>query len=315
MTQTPTGPIFIVGAPRSGTTLLQLLLASHPGLFSVPETHFFTYVLRRHPKDPKRPVNNKQLRDMLKRLAEKPKIELSPRETREIEQFAASEHPPVQTLMDLVIRTIGRRNSKQAKRWVEKTPRHVFHLADIKRLFPGAGIVHIVRDPRDTSSSRLDRLSAANDKALAKARLNDVIFNSVLWVEALAAARKHAGPYMIQVRYEDLVSDVQSATKALCDFLGLDHDPGCFTEFSKNYRTCTLKSEKHKELAGGKDIVNRSLVWKTRMTEAEAAACEWICGQDMRRLGYVPEFGQTRAPLFWRYLRLKAKLNKNAMLY
>lgn len=315
MTQTPTGPIFIVGAPRSGTTLLQLLLASHPSLFSVPETHFFTYVLRRHPKDPKRPVTHRQLRDILKRLAEKPGIELSTRETGEVEQFVASEHPPVQTLIDLVIRMIGRRNSKQAEHWVEKTPRHVFHLADIKRLFPEARIVHIVRDPRDTSSSRLDRLSAAGDKALTKARLNDVIFNSVLWVEALTAARKHAGPDMLQIRYEDLVSDAQGATKALCDFLGLDHDPGYFNEFSKNYQACTLESEKHKELAGGKNIVNRSLVWKTRMTEAEAKACEWICAEDMRRLGYAPEFKQTRAPFSWRYLRLTAKLNKNAMLY
>ena len=61
--------------------------------------------------------------------------------------------------------------ANQKQLWVEKTPNHILHLAMMRRLYPAAKVVRIVRDPRDSALSMADRLPWASDFALDNAYL------------------------------------------------------------------------------------------------------------------------------------------------
>src|SRR5262249_28338226 len=108
-------PVFVVGCPRSGTTLVQCILSASSHAFSLPETHFFSEVAP----------------DLLGRP------DLSALDEF-IEQVEAH-RPDTDTARTL--------------RAVEKTPRHVLHLDTIDACFPDALFINVVRDPIDVASS------------------------------------------------------------------------------------------------------------------------------------------------------------------
>jgi hypothetical protein len=182
----PPGPIFIVGCHRSGTTLLRLLLDSHPGISCGPETGFLTDFARLT-RDPA---------------------------WSHLRQYGFPKeywHRKIAGLFDSFQRDYAQARGKV--RWAEKTPNYALHLDYINELFPDCQVVHIIRDGRDVVASHLDRWGLVSAvKATRK---------WPLYVQAVraAGARLPAGRY-VEVRYEDLVTDTETTLRKLLDFLG-----------------------------------------------------------------------------------------------
>jgi hypothetical protein len=186
----PERPIFIVGCQRSGTTLLRLILDSHPRISCGPETRFLAdlaQVTRRNWGSLRNYGYPQQYWD-----------------AKFAELFASFQRDYA--------------SARGKSRWADKTPRYALSLDYILRLFPHAQIVHMVRDGRDVVASHRDRWGYWSAlKAVEK---------WPRYVRAVRAASASLPPERLyELRYEDLVGDPEATLRALLDFLGEEWDP------------------------------------------------------------------------------------------
>ncbi|NET33463.1 MAG: sulfotransferase [Cyanothece sp. SIO1E1] len=140
--------IFLVGCPRSGTTLLQSLLAAHPKIASFPESHFFVHLLeQRTPRQIAWGLASHRARPRFEQfLQEAGHAEMRrclPRHAYFLNQYTRA--------FIAVLDTLTKKQSKDL--WVEKTPDHVRHIDLIEKLVQGANFIHIVRNGADVVAS------------------------------------------------------------------------------------------------------------------------------------------------------------------
>jgi hypothetical protein len=177
-------PIFIIGCPRSGTTLLRLLLDSHRHISCGPETSFLTDL---------KPILGHHWAHL--KLYGFPKAYWRQKIARFFETFQTE---------------YAQKRGK--RRWAEKTPQYTPHLDFIMSLFPNCQLVHIIRDGRDVVVSYKDRWGY-------RAALRSILE----WRSYIIAAQsfgKQVGPDQYhELRYEDLVTNPESTLRQLLDYL------------------------------------------------------------------------------------------------
>ena len=188
-------PVFIVGFPRSGTTLLEQMLDAHPGLQSMDENPFFN-----------------RLADRLKSHGEGIMDKLELLQQRDCDELR-------KLYLIMVSEKIPRRWDAQL---VDKNPLNMLWLPLIYRLFPRAKFILAVRHPCDVILScymqnfRSSILGAAcaNLPRLASAYVGAMDY----WLQTVGILQ----PDVLVSRYEDLVADFPGHTTRIAQFLGLD---------------------------------------------------------------------------------------------
>ena len=182
-------PVFVVGMPRSGTTLVEQIIASHPQAFGAGEIMEIGLIARRMEK-------------------------LSEWSRENIRSEAAHHLSFLQSL------------SNCAERVIDKMPDNIFHLGTIAALFPKARIIFCQRDANDTALSCFfqkfsgDHLAFSYDIGDCIVRCRETERLSTHWREVLPVA-------WMNVQYETLVKDQEAETRRLITFLGLDWSPKC----------------------------------------------------------------------------------------
>lgn len=252
-------PIFVIGSPRSGTTLLRLILNSHPRISCGEETHFL----------------------------------------RELETIVGRDWPLVATyglsrewwleriraLYDEFQEAVLAGSGKS--RWAEKDPTYTLHLRFIDDLFPDARYVHVLRDGHDVVASFRDRWGYASAARAARSEWARYVNAAQAFGAGLPAAR------FLELRYEDLVADPQAEAGRLFDFLGetwdprvLDFDPAEHRATDR-YRAFTASRRE----AGGDDRT----IYRSRVGAGGASLDPFLRallrranGPLLRRLGYLP---------------------------
>ncbi len=279
-------PIFVTGHPHSGTTLVQLLLAAHSNLSSGPETHFFSYVLNSEKVLDTRVVAASELDVILERLSQKPGIQIGLELQKGLRASAQRGNLSTANLLDAVMRSFATRFDGQPSRWVEKTPRHSEHIADILEHFPDASIFYLIRDPRDALSKKIDhtdfahpgiRLNRINEKA---DRWRTTVSRTLDFVQEEKRCKV--------VRYEDIVVDPERTVQGMVSFVSEDFEKEMLTEFSKHYEQVTIPSERgwKKQLSARDVILDRRGIWKERLGKFDAFAIEEVCSAQMSALGF-----------------------------
>jgi tetratricopeptide (TPR) repeat protein len=187
-------PVFIVGMPRSGTSLVEQIAASHPLVFGAGELRDISGIVQaldggdRH----RRPAEWD--RDAMRR--------------------AAGDH--VRRLRAL---------DGQASRVIDKMPDNCRVLGQIAMLFPGARVIVCRRDPRDVCLSChfqqfADGLVWTTDQGELAERAREIDRLLAHWLRVLPLP-------VLEVRYEDLVQNLEAESRRLIAFLGLEWDPVC----------------------------------------------------------------------------------------
>jgi len=206
------GPIFIVGAPRSGTSLLRNMLNRHPDISMCRETGFFHYVYRRRRAfgDLSEPRNRRRLAQeylSIQRI-QRLRIDLSALRTKLLRE-ATSYEAFFTAMLAFAAQAQGK------ARFGEKTP-HTRFIETLWRWYPDATFIHLLRDPRDVVAS-LQRMPWAS---------NSVIANARLWLQDnLRALRWRDHPRYLQVRYEKLVQDPEQHLRRVCAAIGAGYAP------------------------------------------------------------------------------------------
>lgn len=273
-------PIFVVGAPRSGTTLLQLIIGTHSNLFSLPETHYFTFVNQ----NVKMIKNNSSTFSniLFDALEKKPMLLFRKNEKCNIIKAIGREKTE-KNILEQIILEYKTKHSLGGNRWVEKTPRHVNHLNEIFFSWPDAKVINVFRDPRGSISSfhHLKKFKTKKDNYL------DIFMRIFKWKKCISSAIEYKNS-IFTIRYEDLIDDTEYYTRKIMEFIGEEFEERQITDFNKNYKTSTINEEKHKKLTKTNKIINRKAIWKERLEINEVYCIELLCSKEMKMLGYKP---------------------------
>jgi len=218
---------FIVGCPRSGTTIVQALLARHPAIYTLPETGFFGLL-----HDDTAWRWGDALAQPLPRRW-KQRLGFTREHVREayaaLHRQLADRAPSTLRLfrMDALAHdflTLLDRSAADAGRsmWVEKTPNHLLYINEIEAMIPDARFVHVVRRGADVLASLLDAsLRFENEAAFGGGAVHWVR----RWNRALQIHGEHVGrAHHHFVFHEDLAHEPEAEWLRLCAFLDLSAD-------------------------------------------------------------------------------------------
>jgi hypothetical protein len=270
-------PIFVLGCPRSGTTLLRLMLRAHPRIAIAPETRFLlsAYEHRAAYGDLRELENRRALAEWIVAGAGTRfgGLGLNPRDVAE----EIVEGPPtLGSALGIVLRAYARRVGKP--RWGDTRPGYVQHIGALLRLFPDAQIVHVVRDGRDCVASlkRTPWWRMGTYHAIAT------------WTQALdtgrtAAQRLPPGTYT-ETQYEHLVTDPDGELRRLCVFLGEEYAP----RMARPRELATPEWQKW-HAATGEPVGPASIGgWRRHLERWEIELCEAVMAERLMAYGYLP---------------------------
>ena len=267
-------PVFIVGMPRSGTTLLSSILDAHPQIAVSPETHFYTRCRTADPaKDTPAAVWN--------RLRQQPGFQdmaFTEAEFERVQELLDQEaRPGPAALLEAVGRTYAERSG--AETWGEKTPDHLDYVPTILEDFPEAAILCIVRDPRDVCLSlrgmpwNRDSLPESAWKWRRYARLVDQY-------------KCDYPNHFRQIRYEDLLCDAECVIRDILEWLNTPFSPAVFDFHEQKTSLVDAGREPWKQKVHSPlDYTNREK-WRTEMGPAERWVVQQITGKQLENQGY-----------------------------
>jgi hypothetical protein len=209
-------PIFLVGCPRSGTTLLASHLGRHADLLALPETQFFAgsyagaFWKRWHAtRDPERFFKylwerNVRLQDVA--------LDTDGLCADFVAHNISSTPEAFQMILDHSLIGSGK------SRVVEKTPRHIEYIDQILHWFPASKVICIVRDGRDTVASLVNAPWTHN-----KAEVHVQYWK---WCTQIGQAKQARHPDRVKViKYEDFVAGPEPVLRDICAFVSCAYDP------------------------------------------------------------------------------------------
>jgi tetratricopeptide (TPR) repeat protein len=202
-------PIFVVGLPRSGTTLIDRILSSHPDVTSAGELSNFALLLKRATGTSSNLVLD------VETLEKGAGVDLA--------KLGAGY---VQSTRPLTGRT---------PRFVDKMPLNIFYAGLIHSALPKARIVCLRRHPMDVCLSNFRQLFATGFSYYNYAYALEDVARYYVGFDALAAHWRATLPpdRFTEVAYEDVVADQEATTRRLLEFCGLGWDPRCL-DFHQN---------------------------------------------------------------------------------
>lgn len=279
VTQKP--PFFIVGAHRSGTTMLRLMLNNHPHLAVPYESDFITLFYHKLPEygDLGRQDNVTKL---LHDICANPHV----KKGKLIEDPQEILAHPITTYADLVqeiFTTYAQKKGKQ--RWGDKTPGYVTELDVVWKLFPGCRIVHLVRDGRDVAVS-LRGLEWGSSHIPSVAE--DWRWKTTLGHKVGAVLGEH----YLEVHYEDLVLKTAETLRTICAFLQEPYDEALLAFHERAEGEMPAESIKWHQNSVRPPDPNIVYAWKHKMSIADRIIFEDIAGPTLAMFGYECEHHQ-----------------------
>ncbi len=273
-------PIFIVGSERSGTTLLRLMLHSHPKIALPPQTKYMKKIYKRRLMfgNLENEKNRKKLALWFNNNfnASTKMIDLNI-ELKDVVNGVLSSKS-LGAALAIPFHSYAKKHRK--KRWGDKRPYYIHHMDKLRKLYPDAQIIHIIRDCRDVVAS-------LNEMPWWHKTLEHSILN---WKSAimhgLSACQNTKVDEYIELRYEHLITNPEYELSRLCQFLDEEYDPKMldFQKASKlsipNYKLAWHKATR--ESINSKSVGR----WKRDLTTYQVSLIQWAAGKELFRLGY-----------------------------
>jgi len=258
-------PIFIIGCPRSGTTLVRVILDSHPKISCGPETHLIK--------------NLKSLEGEINGY------------WKMLKPYEVSKDTLLDKMSELFrIFPEHYMKTKKKQRWAEKTPDNVFFVDFINELFPKCKFIHIIRDGRDVVCSFKERFGSKT------------IFSAIKsWNRSMELTYTYREKYdkdrYMEVRYEELVSNAERETKRMMVFLDEKWYPYLLEHHKKKHdfwfdpktgENIDFKGEKKPLRHSPSRPIFESSVgkWKKNLNPIEKALANLLLDKNLKKMGY-----------------------------
>lgn len=285
------GPLFIIGMPRSGTKLLRDLLNQHPNI-QIPEIE--TNIL------PTWENNWQHYGDLSKhsrfikfyyKMLRMPYFIYMKEKNRLIEDhiwYNLCRNFTPAGVFEALVRHDARAEYNTSKIWGDKSPLYIKHTPLLKKLFPEARFIHIIRDVRDYCLS----INKAWDKNMIRAAQR--------WCNDLQKIKSDSRQFQedyLEVRYEDLISQPHAILRTICDFLDI--------EFASQMMYLSKPSENLGDAKGLKEIKkDNKEKYRYLMKPSMLEKIEAITAPVLKSYGYSVD-----------YLGKDKRVNRLRMLY
>lgn len=309
--------VFIFGAPRSGTTLLRLLLTNHPKVHIPAESPFLMLLIRRY-----------LFRPYFKKISDKRILEdLSNLGGRSIIQRWGVDADAIADLKNVIsgktfadsIEEIYKlsidENSDEITYWGDKNNSYQLYAGVLLKLFPDAKFIHIVRDPRAIYNSFKKLSLKGLDNEFAPKIPKSAESFALDWYGRMKAMERFKDncPNLLELRYEDLVMNLDSTLEIICTFLDLPVSDR-MASFYRNKEGIVLEPKgfyKWKDETENPVHEKSISEWKYSLSEQESYAIE------STTYPYLSDhYNSTGLKLEGRSLRLRSMLfRKHVELY
>lgn len=271
---------FIVGCGRSGTTLVRALLDSHPDLAIPGESYFPVWLAKSRARYESTAFDVGRFVDDLLRHSWFLRWGIPAEVVRA--GYAAAAPSDYADAVRVAYALYASEHGKS--RYGDKTPMFVQHIDLLARLFPESIFVHVIRDGRDVGLSLLQ----------ADWGPRSVGTSALQWklhVRSGQRAGAHLGPARyLEVKYEDLLDDPESAVRRLCNFTQLSYDTRMLHYFERapGLLAGLPDPEEHQNLRLPPTKGLRD--WRSQMTTFDEAVFEGLAGDLLGELGYERVF-------------------------
>ena len=219
-------PIFIIGQPRTGTTLIERIVTSHSDVVSAGELQQFYLSMRRQAK-----------------------ADTPARMSADLAVSAAAVDPDVlgKAYIASTVKQAG-----GAPHFVDKMPVNYLYAPYIARALPNAKIIHLVRDPMDSCFSSFKQLFA--DAYPHSYDLGEMARHHVRYLELMKNWRDLLGERMLDVFYEDTVQDLEANARRIIKFLGLPWQDECLQFHEQKTSVSTASAVQVREPAHTRSV-------------------------------------------------------------
>ncbi|MFX0203698.1 MAG: sulfotransferase, partial [Candidatus Hodarchaeota archaeon] len=265
--------IFIVGPPRCGTTLLAVLLDRHSRIAVPAETHFFDLFLPGFMGKNRTSTYEEMVKTALafKRIAE------TPLNSNDVLKRFKTYRKNWGNLLRAILESYT--TSQGKVRPAEKTPRHIYHVPTILKLYPDAKIICIIRDGRDMVRSMMQ---------VPWGTPNLIGHHCVWWEEAVRLGLKYADnyPYRFRiVKYEDLLSNPVATLSSICNFIGEEFENRQLQSFVRSH-VVPDRARRWKGKANLPIDPDRNQAWRREAGQKEIWAINSKLGRLLQKMGY-----------------------------
>ena len=239
--------LFLVGSPRSGTTLLQSILSSQIDLYTLKETHFFRNM---HRMRPLRGVDRIRL-DAAR--VERAFTFISENNVLEGQHDFSGIHSIAEACQAFDSLLSAEAAIRGMAGWLEKTPEHMFFIDEIRQHIPDARFVHILREGSDVVASLYDVFRKYPDHWGWLGGLDSMIRLYNRYARVTAAERGRSDTFV--VRYDDLVEGRLETLDGLASFAGLEAGSLSLDDVS-SWRGDIVRSDEAWKVRGEKKVVD-----------------------------------------------------------
>ncbi len=258
-------PIFVGGAPRSGTTLTRAILDAHPEIACGPELRAFPALARLY-RDTSASMGG----------AFAAHFDFGP------EALQATFRNLIASFLEPFQRRSGKRHI------AEKTPANALYFRELFTLFPEGRFIHVLRDPRDVVAS-LVRMDWRDARTGAKLPITASVEGAAEgWVGHVTAARaaREAGAPVLDLAYEQLIADPARSIASLFSHLGVDFSDAALAHH-RSFRAGAGENETS-AAAVARPINDASVGrWRRDLSPADARTVERIAGTLLSECGYA----------------------------
>jgi len=280
-----TAPVFVLGCPRSGTTLLYHMLLS-AGSFATyrSESNVFNLLVPRFGGM----RSSRDREDLMRYWLRSKLFRVSGLDALAIQAKIIADCRTGGDFLRMTMEAVAR--SQGVERWADCTPEHLLYIPEIKREIPNALIVHIIRDGRDVALSYVKQGWAY---PLPWDRCEHLSVAGLYWEWIVSRGREYGrrlgGDYQ-EVHFEALVTQPRETLARLSQFVGQDLDYQRIQQVgigSVSEPNSSFSEESREEF-------NPTERWKTRMSTEDMDAFESLCGEFLQQLGYPLASGKAR---------------------
>ena len=265
--------LFIIGAPKSGTTWLQIMLGAHPQVCTTVELTIF----------------NRYTAPWI-RAWENEAANIKEGRWHQGLPFLWTEKEFYEYLKKFVHGVYERviEKNPNATHILDKQPNYSAHIEEIDRLVPDAKYIHLVRDGRDVAVSMV---AAQKNIGYGSGTIPESAQNWLHHVRMARQAAKFSNRYL-EVRYEDLLTDGAATLKTIFDFCGLPASSAEVATIIENHQFSKMKSkrqhaDRHVQTSSHFYRKGVSGSWQEELAPLQRYAIDRIAGGLIRELGYA----------------------------
>jgi hypothetical protein len=298
--------IFVGGPPRSGTTLVQNILDSHPEILGGPEFLHLPGIVKL-----RRAIHKSIMCKYINIICTRD----------EVDSYLTS------FVSNLFLRLA---DQNECKLYSEKTPENVLIFSELIELFPEAYFIQVIRDPRAIVSSLQQVGKRAKEKNIQHANFTANISSSISYVrqcfDAGFSVAKNGDPRILTIVYEDLIKNPDRETKIICKFLGIEWNESMLFPGEKKHLGESAITSNSGEVWYNAKMYNRNIdheevqKWKTKLTLSQQIKVTLAfednpdlikCGYDFT-LNSLEQANPIRLKLAYCFIRFGQKLYRGA---